>query len=358
MLDITRGKVYQKEENRDNKESTSNKQADINKATDATTTGRTKDEQTTLSNNYTILNNNYNNSAAIDNINVIYDNDTTILELSPNDNYGGLSLNSLIFGKQHKSPSKIGEFINSDRTEEVERENYATCLIEPFGNIKHINSQAGQLNFWQAINDRGPLHILVRIRHKEYENSKLNTTNDLRHPVHPIEKRESFRAPVEHIPTGITDGSRLNRKIYQIWMANECKTVRNDRQLLVEVSPTFETPQQTDGHKVVDFDAELTINHFNLTGKNSILNKHLIIELPDQLNRREIAREFACCKVNQVNSFPVNELDNFASISIVQPVREDLLAATELPLSTTTTTSIIVPTEKDPHIKDSFGSYI
>lgn len=364
MLDIVdKNKVDQKVENRDKKQEITNEQANINATTATTTTINTPDEPTsiatTISNNSSILAiSNY--SAAIDNINVIYDNDTTVLELPLDDNYGGLSSgNSLSFGK-HKSSSKMGDFVNSDRTEEVERENYATCLIEPFGDVKQVGSQVGQLNFWQAINNRGALHILARFRYTEHGVNKDNTaTNDSRQPVfHSIEKRESFRAPVEHIPIGINNSVGINnylkRSIYRIWMANECKAVvNNERSLFIELSPSIELPQQNDEIKIVDFDAELTIGRFNLSGPNSILNKHLVFELPDQFNKQEMARKFACCKIKQVDSFPVNELDNLASVSVVQPVREDLLKATELSATSTTatTTTIISATNDESEVK-------
>lgn len=333
MLDVTT-KVRQKErkdEEKINDNKNNNKQANINinNETTSTTTVKTNNE-ITMSNNYTTIFSNYNsnNSAAIDNINVIYDNDTTVVELPTNDNYEGLNSNTVSFGK-HKSSSKMmNDFINSDRTEEVERENYATCLFEPLGNSKQVSSQVGRLNFWQPINNRGALHVLVRFRYIEHN---LNGAN-LSEPAHSVKRRESFRAPVEQIPDGINNSLQINNSIkkkkHQIWLTNECKTIHHDRQLLIEVNPTVESSQPNNESKVIDFDAELTIAHVNLSGANSIINKHLIIELPDHLNNKQVGREFACCKVKQVETFPITELDNLASISVVQPIREDLLITT------------------------------
>lgn len=336
MLELTSFLSFQlpkKERKDEEKINNNNKQANINinnETTPITTTTIKTNNEIAMSNNYTTILSNYNNnSAAIDNINVIYDNDTTVLELQTNDNYDGLNSNANLFSK-HKSPSKMNDFINSDRTEEVERENYATCLFEPLGDSRRVGSQMGRLNFWQPINNRGALHVLVRFRYTEYT---MNETNS-REPVHSIKRRESFRAPIERVPDGINSGPQMNNSIekkkHQIWLANECKTIhQHDGQLLIEVSPTIESSQPDNGSKVIDFDAELTIAHFNLSGANSIMNKHLIIELPNHhLNSKQVGREFACCQVKQVDTFPITELDNLASISVIQPVREDLLITT------------------------------
>lgn len=221
----------------------------------------------------------------------------------------------------------MGDFVNCDRGEDAEHENYATCLFAPFGKTATLQStsnntryiiggQTGRFNFWQPINNQGVLHLLVRIRYQldiKESSTEFNAT-----AIHQINKRESFRAPIERAPNGNDSSQHSSRTStllkHQVWLVDSCDSdVPATGRLLTHLSPTG-----NGGGGIVDVDAEIAVSQFNLTGTNAITNKYLLLNLPDGI-------PVGCCSVSQTDNLPASELDNLPSVSVVQPQREDLL---------------------------------
>lgn len=245
-------------------------------------------------------------SAAIDNLNVIYDNDTTIVELhqskqQPNEDP---QLTPSITGKQRiMTNTKIADFVISDRAEEQERENFATCLLES----QSRRQQIGRLNFWQPVNNGGILHLNVHVRYRR-DLSGLSW--------HALNKRESFRTPIEQPPAnGLLAEAKPNLR-HQIWLVESCARAEDGlkRRLVSEVRPTGDA-----NGEFVDVDAELVVAKFNLTGPNELANKHLTFNLPN-------GKPISCCKVAITDSpQQAGEFENLPAVSVVQPIRESLL---------------------------------
>lgn len=277
---------------------------------------------------------NNNNNNNIDNLNVIYDNDTSLAEQAPNKQLAqqatGVLLTPEFIGSDAKAeiskqlPAKpLNQFVNRDRNEEFEQENYATCLFE--SNLTNGTSLVGRINFWQAINNRGVLHLLARLRYELKTNTLISGNSSMKHAVN---KRESFRTLVEKTPSDGADelaaGRQPIKPKHQLWLIEsnlECQSERaalqlSKRRLLAELSSAFSTMSQK--LNTVDIDAELAIGQFNLTGSNDLINRWLVFSLPD-------GSPIGCCRVTQSSIMPASELDSLPSVNVVQPIKESLL---------------------------------
>lgn len=255
----------------------------------------------------------------IDNLNVIYDNDTTIVELPVN--VAKQQQPVLVVGTQQgRTPStsskSMSDFVNSDRTEENERENYATCQLESINNTTSIIGLIGRLNFWQPIQARGALHLLARLRYLEKQQER-----QLPQKLSGLDRRrrESFRAPVERAPAEGTFVNNTKSKLsrHQIWLQpNGCFSL-NDRRLLVEISQTnLDETSNGSSSRLIDIDAELMLSQFNLSGQsNVIIDKYLTLESPNGI-------PLGCCKVSQTERMISSELDSLPSVSVLQPTRD------------------------------------
>lgn len=270
---------------------------------------------------------------AIDNLNVIYDNDTNLVE-SPQSSSSS-SLGATNTGKPRSSIT-MGDFVNCDRPEEMERENYATCKLEPIQtenktseSPQEIEALLGRINFWQPINSRGILHMLVRVRYQQQQQTISSQPGRL------ITKRESFRLPIELPPTnsssliGSATNSRGNRKHIIRLSADDCSTI-SDKKMMANLSdqnqiivgePSATTTGSLMGQiekNLVDLDAELSVAQFNLTGLNELVKKYLVLTLPS-------GKPIGCCQVIETEQLVSSELDNLPSIQVVQPTRDELL---------------------------------
>lgn len=262
-------------------------------------------------------------SAGWENLNVIFDGETTNVELNPIQSTSSnessmptsVTLEAQTNGESRKTAINDG-FINGDHIDEIERENHATCRMVLIQNITDEREQAnffGRLNFWQPVNNSGVMHLVARIQYSQSLTSNHN---------HTISKRESFRAPVERPPAeGIPADKAISRLLnkHQIWLVQSCNSYKKLDSLLAELTPTPQvTPNATTSDKLVNFDVELVVAHYNLTESNELADRYLIFQLPN-------GKTLACCQVNLTENPPINELDGWSSVSMVQPVREDLL---------------------------------
>lgn len=314
-----------------------------------------------------------NELLALDNSNVIYDNDTEPAgqsSLSPAEESGASDkrVAAKIDGEhrqlsvgfngnvtqgekwQQAASANSASFVNSERADEEPQEpqdNYATCLLEPTNvdsdSTPGGHNLTGRLNFWQPVQNRGVMHLVARLR---YEVNLTNVANSRSGR----ERRESFqtlieRAPPSHMELGSSAASSSpvaeldqlkhsmaarNQVVHQIWL-NECHLLANSTasetngRLLAELKAFV-----TNGSHLVDIDSEATVGHFNLTDTNSIVDKclHLTQLVPGESTGAHIS--LAHCRVAQSERLPpVNELDQPASVqspaSNIQPVREELL---------------------------------
>lgn len=270
-------------------------------------------------------------TTTLDNSNVIYDNDTTLvldllqtqqpIKLQQQHTHQQpapiIKSNGNYLNDSRRSSKGLNDFINSDRNEELEsKENYATCLLEAMekSNVS-VSDLIGRLNFWQPINNGGVMHLLVRVRYHQLKGHQQQQQRQSKS----IAKRESFRIPIEKPMDSDLNNSRsvkISENRYEkhlIWLVDNCSS--GERKLLAEVSST-----NTTANSLVDLDAELIVSQFNLTGNhNQISEKHLLFNLPN-------GQSIGCCKVNLIETLPVNELDMItSSVSVVQPTNEDLL---------------------------------
>lgn len=289
-------------------------------------------------------------SAISDNLNVIYDNDTTLAEL-PSSKASDLIASSSqkpSQSNQHhhqhlnqdqqqetassgKGVNKLSDFVNSDQPEETEKENFATCLLEEFSGQQIAQNLIGRLNFWQPVNNRGVLHLLVRIRYMRINDSQRANSR---------KRRESFRTPVERAPMNSSSTLLIHPEFsakfrHQIWLVDNCKSnslvlnKTNHTNLLAEASiysDALSSPNRINNTNnninntadIFDLDSELIVAKFNLTGTNGLVGRHLNFVVPS-------GEQVACCQVTNSDILPASELDNLPSISVVQPTPEHLL---------------------------------
>lgn len=285
----------------------------------------------------------------MDNLNIIFDNDTSILELEQLDGRQlklSSGLSSTNKTSSSSSPSNDGPneynsssddkhnakdaFVNSDQNDELERENYASCRMDLVKDIRYDSGESkssgfyGRLNFWQPVNNSGVMHLVARINYNRDSISKQQVS-------HNITKRESFRTPIERPPAeGISadrEALRLRNK-HQIWVVDSCENYKQRSNLLAELIPTDpmsynyqfanSNGNNNNNNNLVNIDAEIIVSQFNLTDTNQISSRYLTLELPDNLI-------IACCQVINTNNPATNEFDSWTSVSMVQPVREDIL---------------------------------
>lgn len=298
------------------------------------------DLKTTNSSHSPLLNN-------IDNLNVIYDNDTTLTiemasstppSLSPDVGAPNEVANQSTGCGKWRSQGSFVNFESGDDIQEVS-DQFATCLLA--GNKSaHIQQLLGRLNFWQPIKNRGLLHLIARIQY--------NTT------AHERKRRESFQTIVEHRPhtneTTTTSSPTGGQLRHQIWLLDlgeeDCNSVDGSQlaglnainNLLGEMvsTTTRETHPNGGEHSkhllTVDIDAELIVNRFNLTGAaNPIVEKCLVLTgagNEKQAGGEPTRHSIGSCRVTLSDRMPsVSELDHLPSVSVVQPIREDLLSS-------------------------------
>lgn len=227
---------------------------------------------------------------------------------------------------QPKTSNKMGDFVNFDRVEAenggYERENYATCLVEGSpSDGQQIQDQAGRLNFWQPINNRGVMHLVAHYTYKLA-------------PAKQLRRRESFRAPIERAPSDsptaldkLIRSNHLERD--QIWLVNSCDanfTPPSSSSVAAAAASSSPSPDQVSAGQLlaeltrqqvdpatVEVDSELVVGQFNLTGLNEIANKHLLL-----FRRRDerLATRIACCKVIQTDTMPAIDLPERANKTI------------------------------------------
>lgn len=296
----------------------------------ATTPAQAQAPATTTAPNYETTN------LAIDNLNVIYDNDTTIVELA-----------TAPHAKQRPSTSggagTPNSFVHSESADQVQEtsDQFATCLLEPsLAAGSQFHGLVGRLNFWQPIQNRGVTHLVARLRYSirspaEPDQSQASSAKAAGPGAPARRRRESFQAPIERAP-GDADahqqqpveavGSKLRHCVWLVERAAGlagCATAdghahQTDGKLVAELVSTATV--SGDRSQVVDVDAELIVAHFNLTGTNSLAGKCLHLSLADGL------QPIGVCEVTLSDDLPpATGLDHYPSVSVVQPVREDLL---------------------------------
>lgn len=280
------------------------------------------------------------NELALDNLNVIYDNDNEPAELNltsaPVNGFGQYQANKREQTNGETAPSKSG-FVHSEHADGVleQRDNYATCSLQ---STKANNSLArnlvGRLNFWQPIENRGVLHMIARLQFELSNNTTAAATLTRR-------RRESFETLVEQVAPNQGQPAIETRKTIKIWLSNDAQEsdchnslVANStgsRKLFAEL---IWAANEQFNKTVVDIDAELVVNRFNLTAPESIIGKCLHLE------HEQESFTFATCKIlSSANLPPVSELEHLASLGSVQPIREELLFASAKPTPTPTTTN-------------------
>lgn len=273
-------------------------------------------------------------TVSLDNLNVIFDNDTSIVEVSHSSSPLSLSPTTAIninSSNRHSSdnePRLKGSvrdgFINGEHSEEADRESYATCRLIPDQNDSELEKTFyGRLNFWQPVNNGGVLHLVARILYKS-----VNHTTDYNHT---IIKRESFRTPIERPPVeGISadrEAIRLRNR-HQIKLVQRCQDIASqDGELFAELITA--SPNVFSGNKMdvdnrkeedrnIVFDSEMIVPRFNLTDINGIEGRYLSLVSPKN-------KTIACCRVETTNNPATNESENWSSVSVVQPIKVDFL---------------------------------
>lgn len=276
---------------------------------------------------------NESNLVSTDNSNVIYDNDTTL--------------------NVHTTPA-TNSFVDSanvyDAIDELQtKDQFATCSLEQ-QRPTSVEDLVGRLDFWQPIENRGILHLVARIVYS------LPTANSQAHNE-TRRKRESFQILIERRAPSDLDGdfqfentkSQREEKQpiqlrHELFLADDCEP--NNRRagdnqtaasggLFGEIKST--KISASGARRTVDIDAELVVGQFNLTGTNGIENKCLQLKLLHEDRGTELIGK---CQVkvgatapqqmeNQNNNNAETKLDFASSVSVVQPVREELLKPTE-----------------------------
>lgn len=268
------------------------------------------------------------NELALDNLNVIYDNDTEHIELSqapasPADGAGA-------GGKA--APN--GSFVHGEHGDEApeQQDNYATCPLDFSAANAPLSSSVGRMNFWQPIKNRGALHLLARLRYEPtlVVVSANQTGSEGRQSRL---RRESFQTLIERVAPssgGLQNESATGKarphRVHRLWLLDDCGSAQTRRSLFAELK-SHELPNAT-----VDLDAELVLAKYNLTEPNSIIGKCLQLEAASSdgdVAAAESASErnilASCTVLASDNLPPVSELEHVASVSQLQPVREELL---------------------------------
>lgn len=116
------------------------------------------------------------------------------------------------------SQSSTSSFVHREHADESQeqQDNYATCLLtvptEPSSAAAtqvNISKLAGRLNFWQPIQNRGVAHMIARLRYEYNSNNsskdittstKLDSSQQLRR-----RRRESFQSLIERAPPAMKD---------------------------------------------------------------------------------------------------------------------------------------------------------
>lgn len=335
----------------------------------------------------------------IDNLNVIYDNDTTLSDLIAQQRTQSQPSKPATSAASEPTSSTNEPilsgpkslFVNRERNEDSlmnERENFATCKLEPpllvytngtVQNCRNGNGTeqfgtnlVGRLNFWQPIYNRGILHLLARVRYTrvrpEPASSNETVTAPNESPVAEMKsaernKRESFRIPIErarpfngsqpmnddwHAISAASTSNLPQRDIgkqtsprHQIWLVtpdSSCgcgASSKSAPQLVAELRRSEQTDVSVSGAGVVDIDAEIALGRFSLApstsstdNANNLIGKYLSLTFGDET--------VACCQVTQSDTLPpVKDIGHLPSVSVVQPIREDLLFASAATVSTT-----------------------
>jgi len=291
-----------------------------------------------------------------DNLNVIYDNDTAITgsayEKSTGDSSKGqtppMSENNGTFElnlrNKHANNNVQSGFINMDQTEPDEtnknQDNFATCLLASIRDGKAI----GRLNFWQPKENRGAAHLIARFRYPKGE--YLTRTNDKLER----KRRESFSVPIEgETPQNMMDNCNqvtMHLLKHKIWLRHplndtDCSStiepIRNNNSTIL-MSELKVPSSKHDSDELVDLDAETIIGKsFHLAGDESFVGRCIALTVSMNSSNKSDESEndknseanifLATCKVTSSSTMPSNdhELDHSPSVSVVQPIREDLL---------------------------------
>ena len=215
----------------------------------------------------------------------------------------------------HNPGPKLG-LVDSERLPEElqERDRFATCWLEPAPGRQLAAGPLGRLDFWQADQNRGLLHLLARVRFEL-----------------PLERsrRESFQLPVERAPANgsefVPPAARLRHQIWLISSPGDAGSCANISGQLAGGSLLAELKSEPTGGRTVDLDVELAVARFNLGEPNSIIGKCLLLTRtggPDGSSAGPIG---GCRVAESAVLPPTAELDLPPSVSQVQPVPEALL---------------------------------
>jgi hypothetical protein len=272
---------------------------------------------------------------ALDNSNVIYDNDGDSINLTQSSvsatTSGGQSngsnvsagpslLKSLVMAASHNStptttttrpPAQsmsTSSFVHREHADETEeqQDNYATCLLIAANDGSNqanagggVAKLAGRLNFWQPIQNRGVTHMIARLRY-EYHSSSINSqsadetnntniatdgSSSTHDKQRSRQKRESFQALIERPPPVMSmakPAPTAHTLIHQIRLYDhDCSslpplTTNNSAskagKLVAELKADLV-------NGTVDMDSELIVGHLNLAEPNPIINKCLRVIL-------------------------------------------------------------------------------
>lgn len=317
---------------------------------------------------------------ALDNLNVIYDNDTEHIDLSPPQQQQQQE-QLLVAGNERGQRGSNGSvkqakssFVHGEHFDDIQEQQdaYATCLLEPIKRNSAddvvVTNLTGRLNFWQPIQNRGVLHLIARFRYVSTATPRgAGEPGDLATARGAREKRESFQTPIEHRPPILTELDRQKHDMvvqkqrhHQIWLLKECpdsltsNDINSDNSNGTVASAQAESQarqvqsgtllaevKSKESQGTIDIDAESVVGKFNLTDTNSIMNKCLELsfgtsELPrDESSTKGSSalspdgpKTLGFCKIVQSKNLPpVGELEHLPSVSEVQPIREDLLFA-------------------------------
>lgn len=210
------------------------------------------------------------------NENVIYDNDTTLELIKP---IGPLKL------REH-NPKVLRDFVDTgdsmlDTATGAERDQLASCALLAL----ESNATLGQVNLWQAVNARGPLHMSVRFRLAANLSAAANSSRPSRR------RRESFRIPIE---TASGDSEPDDS-------AAGCKRAGSSawRRYALRSNSTplgYVLAEPDGGQAALEVDAELLVANFRLA---ELVDKELALEAAG-CERRPVAR----CQVKLVERVP------------------------------------------------------
>lgn len=275
--------------------------------------------------------------STMDILNVIYDNDTAIVGLAydePGANSSKSQLPPAVHAnatdphsKRKQSNNIQSSFINFDDVDCADEsnknsDNFATCQLEQVSanHRSAANSnKIGRLNFWQPKENRGATHLIARFR---YHSNQTRAASDAGTTL-ARKRRESFTVPIGREMPPTIEASQMRFLRHKIWLSSsaDCSPASSNTLMWELKVPSA----SNESAQLVDVDAESIVGkNFHLVGDKSIVDKCIVLTVSSAGDAAELP--VASCKVVSANSMPLtDELDHLPSVSVVQPIREDLL---------------------------------